>query len=771
MGKTELFPDDRSYAFLDLETTGLNPDTDEIIEIGVIIAKKGKIKKRYNTFIKPAGKLPFKIIKLTGITDQMLEDAPRISDIRHDLLGIIGKLPVAGHNVAFDISFLEKKLGHQFTNPLLDTMDLVQFLIPGAESYRLQTVRNILGIDSATSHRALEDAEAACRVFFGCIDILGGLNREILFQINTLLKNRDWSFAQVVTGSILKILSGFPAGKSEPLFAFMSTERPEEVSLFSGEEITPEENNVYTISDLAVLLGQDGIFAQKNPHYRFRQGQVDMLKTVTDGFKNSKHMIIEAGTGTGKTLAYLLPSVVWAVSECEKVVVATHTINLQEQLWNRDLPDIRKITGIDFKACLVKGRSNYLCLRRWEERINETGLMEKDEIILLLKILVWLTKTLTGDKSEINIMPAQKRFWNELVSEQDTCLGPLCRRFNNGCFVSQARRRAEAADLLIVNHSLLMADIKTENRLLPQYEYLIIDEAHHLEDTATEQMGDTIDFNSLKSVLRSLNRGFARGGRPGLLSLVKQVFRNLREKTGQSTDEVSNTIEEAADKVSGVIEGLEEIEEFLVEWATDKSEEVDESHCLTVRIREAFRSDRAWEVLDTLKANFVLRSEVLIKSLKKLNNLIESTDREDQKAFGFLAKDIGIHLKFLSHTNELFRSFYEGAENTVHWIEIYTSPKPSLNIRSAPVSVSRLLTDLLFERKRSVLLTSATMSVGNDFEHFTERVGLSGFQEERVIKGSIPSPFLYERQSLLCVIRDLPDPGEAEECHYTEEIA
>ncbi|PKM47462.1 MAG: DNA polymerase III subunit epsilon [Firmicutes bacterium HGW-Firmicutes-8] len=762
---------DRIYAFLDIETTGLNPDTDDIIEIGAVTACKGEIIDRFHTLVKPSKKLPLKIKNLTGITDDMLEKAPSPADIREALLTFLGNFPIVGHNITFDTVFLNRKMGGRIDNRLLDTLDFVQVALPRAASYRLDSVKSILGVEKNPSHRALGDAETACALFFKCFELLYNLDHQVLMQIYQLTTDLDSTFAQTLSGHLAHYLAKFPTGKAKASISRLDSQTFDEHSLFAEPEGSDSPANI-EISTLAEFLGPAGPFAEKYPQFKFRPGQVDMLETVARGFAAGKHMVIESGTGTGKSLAYLIPAIAWAVSNKTKVAVTTHTINLQEQLWENDLPNIKDMTGLDFKAALVKGRNNYLCLRRWEAKIREAGQMGHSELLYCLKILVWLTETVSGDKSEINTMPGQKQYWNDLSSDQDSCLGAACPFFNRLCFVTGAKRKAELADLLVVNHSLLLADVRLNNKLLPAYEYLIIDEAHHLEGSATEQLGWTISTNSLRFAVLSFVRGFNTGLSPGLFNLLKQVFKKNADLFGQADcDKFDRAVKDAFENVTKITESIKELDEFLKSWASTICEEHDELNYLSVRVRDSHRGDDLWEVLVSITENYSLRTYNLVQTLRRIAGLFESLNREQQKDFLPLLKDIQFQIKNFAEINTNIALFMQGLENYVYWIEIDKGPKQDVKIRCAPVSVSELLYENLFKTKKSILLTSATLSVDGSFDHFTDRVGLSFLGEESVIKRLYTSPFSYEKQSLLSVVRDLPDPTSVSDGEYVEHIA
>ncbi|HWI55343.1 MAG TPA: helicase C-terminal domain-containing protein, partial [Desulfobacteria bacterium] len=706
-------------------------------------------------------KIPFRIKNLTGITEEMLVNAPGMDEAGERLLSFLGDFPVVGHNIRFDLNFLNSSLVHGIKNPSLDTFELVQFLMPCAESYRLEALAETLKIAFVQSHRAPDDAETACRLFYCLQDIFLNINPEVLSQMHQLSEGEGSLLAGYITKLVRERLREFPAAAAKNPYAFLNTPDNTSDNLFASRYQDSADQT--DILQLASVLEPSGALAVRNEQYKFRTGQVQMLNTVIRGFSENRHMVIEAGTGTGKSLAYLIPAVGWAVANQTKVVIATHTINLQEQLWNKEIPELKASGVLRFNAALVKGRNNYLCLRRWESKIKDFQAAGHNDLIFQLKLMVWLTETLTGDKSELNVNPSQGEFWKEICSDVDTCLGPSCRWFQGKCFVVRARRQADTADILVVNHSLLLADVKTQNRILPSYDYLVIDEAHHLEASATEQLGWAIGLTSLRSTIISLNRGFGSGTGPGIFNVLKKMFTSINEMFAPDDRARFNQMtDDSFEKVKYIVEAVDELYNFLKAWIVTGFKDSTEERFATIRIKDNHRMSADWAVFASLTDNIVSRTTALGNLLKKIGSLFEQISREQSGGLQAVLKDMDYLAGFLSETNSNLKSFAAGSGENVYWLEVSKGIREEIWMRSAPVTVSQLLYDGLFEAKKSVLLTSATLSVDGTFEHFMERTGLSLAPDEDIITSCISSPFAYERQSLLCVIKDLPEPSVSE---------
>jgi DNA polymerase-3 subunit epsilon/ATP-dependent DNA helicase DinG len=273
------------------------------------------------------------------------------------------------------------------------------------------------------------------------------------------------------------------------------------------------------------MLEPGGEFDRIFDNFEHRSPQVAMLRNVAESFNQSRHVMIEAGTGTGKSIAYLIPALAWAKQTGQRVVVSSNTINLQDQLFHKDLPDLHGILPFDFKAAVMKGRSNYLCPRRLG-KLMQRGDLTPVEISVLARILVWLPNTETGDVSEITLVNSRERaVWQRVCSDSATCSPGRCvEGAAQPCFFYLARRQAEAAHVVIINHALLLADIVTENNVLPGYQHLIIDEAHHLEDATTNALSLTVDHAGFVARLRETGPH----QRPGKISGLARRRRHSR---------------------------------------------------------------------------------------------------------------------------------------------------------------------------------------------------------------------------------------------------
>ena len=468
------------------------------------------------------------------------------------------------------------------------------------------------------------------------------------------------------------------------------------------------------------IFSPGGLISQQLEEYEFRQEQLQMAHEVARAFTASEHLIVEAGTGVGKSFAYLIPAISLALKAEQKVVISTNTISLQEQLVTKDIPFLQRVLPRDFNVVLAKGRRNYLSRRRLKNLMNyERGLFDtREEVEEIAEIAAWVDRTVDGSRADLPWQP-QPQVWDKVVSDRDNCLGRNCETYDV-CFYFKARREMYNADLLIVNHHLLFSDLAIRKDseaamgVLPDYDYLIIDEAHHLEATATNHA--SIDFSNtrVKWLLDSL---YNEGSKEGL---AKQ-FNSPRLQT-----QVETAREQANTLFRTIIEA--------VQGDIDSEER---NNTLTPRIH---KSNFVSNILDAPLAN-------IVKTLKRLRDDAMTDDDE---------QEITAHEHYCQRLRaELDMIIQQSDPNYVYWAEISTRGRnPRILLNATPANVNQMLQDHLFTVKNSVVMTSATLSTNRNFTYFKKRVGIS---ECREILAN--SPFDFKRQVQIHIPRHMPHPN------------
>lgn len=377
--------------FLDLETTGLDVNNDKIVEIALIYRSKKGLKSTFNHLINPRRELPSGIACLTGITDSMVKDTVVFEEIRAELLDLLKDKVIVAHNATFDLAFLQAAVGYNLSNHYVDTLELVQILYPKITSYSLNHLFSTLIEKREEIHRALPDAEALEKLFIFLLEQAKKLPIRTLEEIAYFLKGSDKGLSIFFQELLQESLRNYDF--TQKLTVDSTEDREDEPKSIS--RVT------WDIDVLEEMFMPDGNIASAIKSYQKRTQQLEMLRAVAKNFSQERFLIAEAGTGIGKTLAYLVPALTWAISQGEKVIVATHTIALQEQILRSDIKFLKKVLEFSFKAAVLKGRANYLCLYKWKAaKENVEGIKWKEKFVMA-RLTIWMEQDKTGDRDAV----------------------------------------------------------------------------------------------------------------------------------------------------------------------------------------------------------------------------------------------------------------------------------------------------------------------------------------------------------------------------------
>jgi ATP-dependent DNA helicase DinG len=457
--------------------------------------------------------------------------------------------------------------------------------------------------------------------------------------------------------------------------------------------------------DVGAILGPGGLLARALPGYEPRPSQLQMAVEVADALETRRPLLVEAGTGTGKTLAYLVPAILSGL----KVVISTGTKNLQEQIFRKDLPLLSAEMSQPFTAACMKGISNYLCRRRFKEYDGlkaAAGSMDST----LDAIRAWARETDGGDRAELPELPDDSPVWREVSATAETRLGPRCPHFES-CFVTQARRRAQAADLVIVNHHLFFADLALRSawpqaQLLPAYEAVIFDEAHQLEDVATDYFGVSVSSLRLVALGRDVARAVKNNNAPDRLTASAA---HVEKRANVLFDALRLRLDARAERVP-------------VDGATWKGEPEKASHALDTALEE------------------------LAASLGACDGRHLADGGEEAEALGRRAGAIRADLALLVDGAQKFDRKH------VFWAE---QRGRTLMLHASPIDVADILREKLLGTVEAAVFTSATLTAGGNFEFVRGRLGLESAREAR-----LASPFDFGKQALLYLPTDLPEPAD-----------
>lgn len=467
--------------------------------------------------------------------------------------------------------------------------------------------------------------------------------------------------------------------------------------------------------NISDIFSSSGSIANALPDYETRNEQIQMAEAVQDAINNSATLIVEAGTGIGKSFAYLVPIAEYALANECTAVISTNTISLQEQLIYKDIPFLENALEKDFKAVLVKGKHNYLCMRR----LNRSNFTQKDlfadeyEIKEFARILRWSYKTNDGSLSDMQEEPDPK-VWDMVSANTETCMGKSC-PYKSRCFFQKAREKMSDARILIVNHHLFFSNLaieKEQKSILPEYAILVFDEAHSIENTATEHLGASLSNSGIKYLMDLL---FNPGKEKGFLLTIG--------------DNESMEWVEIIRKNSTVF--FQNVKKYL----------------------ESYNQDRESDSLRLTKPNFVennlnLPLTKLSQSLLSAKNCANT--KEDEIEIGSFIKKVD------SLNNSLDLILNQSLENYVYWIEI---AKNKISINTAPINIGEILKDSIFSSDGPIILTSATLSIENgSFQYFKNRLGI---KEAKELK--LGSPFDYQNQVRMYIAKNMPLPNNVTE--------
>lgn len=459
------------------------------------------------------------------------------------------------------------------------------------------------------------------------------------------------------------------------------------------------------------VFGPDGLIATAHPDYEYRPGQVDMARAVMRAFEEKRHLIVEAGTGTGKTLAYLVPAVAAALGGNGRVIVSTGTKNLQEQLMEKDIPFLQSVLPKPFAATYMKGRNNYLCLNRLARAQSAPVLEGLDEVDYFEEVSEWSRETEIGDRAELSNLPESLSFWRHIDARSESCLGQKCPEYD-ACFITRMRNRAQEADIVVVNHHLFFADLSLRNgnygSVLPDYTAVILDEAHLVEEVASEYFGAQVSNYQIDDLVRDL----------GMLTIEEA------EVDQELTHSVARMSRFADNFFMGFRDGRGEDGRYPIIPGTFARRKPGGE-------MEATPLGELYLALE----GAIARTETTLDAIKEKTPDMENLVRR--------LREIRLELEFIvTGTDKKF----------VYWLE---RRNRGVFLRASPIDVAGLLQDKLFEEVPTVVLTSATLSSGGNFAFIRDRLGLDT-ADDLIASSS----FDYENQAILYLPARMPDPRD-----------
>ncbi|MFA6709088.1 MAG: helicase C-terminal domain-containing protein, partial [Fusobacterium sp.] len=513
-----------------------------------------------------------------------------------------------------------------------------------------------------------------------------------------------------------------------------------------------------------------GLIAQNFKDFEFRQEQNNMVKHIQEGLNKEEKIIVEAGTGTGKTLAYLIPSIEWALENEKKVVISTNTINLQEQLMNKDIPMVRKIMGKKFNYVLVKGRGNYLCNRKYYNvssgNVIKAGNLSDEQKTQIKELINWGRSTETGDKSELNFEPSYD-IWEYFKSESDTCYNGCPHR--EECFFFKARDEKKNADILIGNHHIFFSDLAIKKEIgfnsdfsiLPEYGLVVFDEAHNIEKVARDYFSYEVSKYSFVKSMNKIYNSKKERSNSSKEKLLEESETNYKLNGHMSVlYKYLNKIDlDNKSKVQKIISGklIDEHKNLFLAGNNFFKRVIEvfskgQNGSLSIRIKKGEIIESTFlKMLEKEKEDFVLEFESYLNTIKRVLSLISEAEDKEGKINEFINYTNKLE-SFLS--NFKFINTFED-DKFIYWIEV-NEKKNNSKLVATPLKIDNELSENLYENLKQIIFTSATIAVMNNFKYFKNSIGLEEETHDKIIE----SPFDYDKQMKVYIPEDISAPND-----------
>ncbi|AZB43308.1 ATP-dependent helicase DinG [Bacillus sp. FJAT-42376] len=741
----------RRYVVLDVETTGTSPKKGEkIIQFAAVVFEDGKITDRFMSYVNPLQPIPAFIQSLTGISDEDVENAPVFSEIADKVNSMLDGAWFVAHNVHFDLSFVQAELEQagypRFSGGIMDTVELSRMMFPSFESYKLSELCRELAIQHDRPHQADSDAEVTAEIFGIILKKLSAL------PMVTLRKLRNLS--DVFISDLHELLDELIAEGNQSGFS----KEGGDVDLFGSFAFSPvfnrneemeQQGKKETQPELSELTE---IMKSRLDRYESRPQQQKLIAEVYEALLNREHMLAEAPAGSGKSLGLLIPAIKYAMDNGTRIVYSTHTTALQNQLIDRDAKLAGRIFSKEITAVILKGESHYICPHKFELSLLETD-ENYDSNLAKAQILIWLMQTETGDADELNLPSGGKNLWMRI--HHDKLSNHPKNPYRERSFYDLARKKAEHSTLIIVNHALLLNDAAAERKQLPDFDDLLIDEAHHLERMAGEQWGYRLEYVTMHSWLQRIGHLYSGD----LLASVADWFELEGEKGYDYCLEMDVLLKEFADELNDFFTTLHS---FVLKRKKGSANRVSYS------VADHAAAEPYWSVIEELGDRIRFYIYDILFVMKKQKQLLNAADLP-LKTQSKMNEYFSYANRFEYASEAINDLFSNGSGDSAFWIEAEAKgAKNAAVICSRPVDVSEQLAASLFEKKRSVILVSGTLSVNGSFNHAIRQLGLTDFYPKQLM---LPSSFDYKKQTKLLVPSDVPGIRDVSQEVYTEAVA
>ncbi len=741
-----------SFVAVEIKTTGIKPETNNIVEIGATLFQKGQEIAQFHSFVQPTFEIsPVALSALDISLNTLNHYGQPLKNVLKELDEFVKDNTLLFFNDINQSSFLTYHTLNQNLTPFIDyhydLYELMKIYFPFATHFDLHELIRSLASKQEVASGCKENSKLIGNLFY---EIINYIVDKIPYPKNRVL----YQLAAI-------------AGLDNDLTAILTkiTEYQQKTALVKKQDeltLNPQRNFIDSqvskseYPTIEKVLGQSGLFSEKFPNYEEREGQIMMAKAVEKAFTDDQLLLVEAGTGVGKSFAYLIPAIEYSTRNKCKVVISTNTKNLQEQLFFKDIPTLAEILPVNFKALIVKGRENYICLNRWLETSLNTQSLTRYEAQGLLYLVVWQHLTQTGDISENNSFDKTKfpASWRLVVSERYFC-GGMNRCPNSGkCHVMFIKKKLEEAGIVVVNHSLLLSDLMNEKKTLGEYSRVIIDEAHNLPTVAGKHLGFSLtyfDINQLLNHIVFIKQKKNIGLLPNFLNIIENTLRDTESAKSSFLSQGNSIIEFIAENKKLFSDTFDKLSHITEDRGSYGKFRLKDSKVIPDFESDFTQLRNTW---NQLCQKFFNLTELLRITSK---DIIHDYDR-------YLSDFDGIYQQLSDIQESLTKLANPEWSDYVIWLEQIsskTSDFPLVIINYAPIEVNEKLHGFLYNAVDTLIMTSATLAIRGVFKFFMNQSGLALLKDKAIEQIIVPSPFDYDKQSKLFLTSFLPFPKDS----------
>lgn len=723
----------KKFVVVDIETTGHSPKNgDRIIQFAAVTIIDGMITNTYSTYINPEIPIPPFITELTGIHDEDVASAPIFYEVAEEIFRILDGHAFVAHNAHFDWNFLQEELNlNGFPNvkcPIIDTVEMTRILMPTLDSFRLQDIAEYAGLQHDRPHQADSDALVTAHWFLTLLEKAGALPFATLRQLQRLARGLKTDLA-----AIFQSLAHKKSGEAESL--------PETWSEYKGlvirkYDVRSDDDNS-TAGESSKSL--DTVLEKLIREAPDREKLYDMVEHVYTSLERRECSLIETDPQFNKTAGYLIPALVFSRKQQKTVVISTHSTGQQLALIEREIPEISRRIQIPVVARLLKGKSHYLDLQKFIAVLKEEE-EHYDETMTKMQILVWLLETTSGDKSELNLSSGGELFWKRI-----NAAGVRNHEKQDATdFYERALAQARKANIIVTNHHFLMYHLTTRDVALPEFDYLIIDEAHQFERDVARYFGNTMSFQKLKFLL-------GRIGSREQPRILWQLFA-LNKKRKLHFTLSSEQLEERLYDFSEKIDEFFQLASSLMQHSGKNTMPCD--------FTKEPQLGYSWERLYESFRNLFMALEDIYWRIEEKFLVLTTKER-------LLLDDLAILLQEIQTIERMHRDLFEKQRGQIVWMDRNGPSLASVRLFSQPVFIGNYLKDVLYSRLKTVIFVSNTLTIKHSFAFIQDELGLGDYP---VVTKQITADTNPDKTKVYSMI-DIPDIKEVDGEEFIQTIA